>query len=234
MRLLAPRLLVDINHLGALAEIAERDGVLRLGALVRHSTLGASALVARWVPLLHAAVPHIAHPAIRNRGTLGGSLAQADPAGELPACMVALGATLHLAGRRGTRSIPAAAFFRGLYQTALAPDEIITAVDVPAAPAGARSAFLELARRRGDYAMAGLAARQAPGGAPRLVFFGVGVTPVIAAAAARALGEGVAAAQKALADDLDPPGDLQADRAMKLHLARVLLARAAPLLECAA
>ena len=234
MRLAAPRLLVDINHLGELSGIAEHGAGLRIGALTCHAELGRSPLVARLAPLLRAAVPHIAHPAIRNRGTFGGSLAQADPAAELPACAVALGATLHLQSRRGARSIAAAAFFRGLYQTALASDEIITAIDIPAAPPATRFAFDELARRRGDYAMAGLAAQAEPGRDPRLVYFGVEATPVVAAAAARALGDGVAAAQAALADDLHPVGDLQADSATKRHLARVLLARAAPLLREAA
>jgi carbon-monoxide dehydrogenase medium subunit len=227
MRLFEPRLLVDINGIAGLDQIEERDGRLRIGALARHSAVGGSPVVARLAPLIHRAIPWIAHSAIRNRGTFGGSLAQADPAAELPACAVALDATLHLASRRGTRQVAARDFFRGLYETALAPDELITAIDIPPAPRGARFAFLELARRRGDYAMIGLAACAESGRAPRLVFFGAGPKPVEAKAAARALGEGgLAAAQEALLEDLDPPGDLQADAAMKRHLARVLLARA--------
>ena len=234
MRLFEPRLLVDISFLPGLGAIAERDGGLRIGALARHAELGRSPLVARLAPLLHQAIPHIAHPAIRNRGTFGGSLAHADPAAELPACAVALDAVIKVASTRGARSISARAFFKGLYETALAPDEIIIAVDIPKAALGTRVAFLELARRRGDYAMVGLAAvARMEGGAlhaPRLVFFGVGVKPVDAMAAAAALGAGapidrIAAAQEALGEDLDPPGDVQADRATKLHLARVLLAR---------
>ncbi len=231
MRLSEPRFLIDINHIAALGGIEERGGALRVGALARHSEVGSSPLVARLAPLLHRAIPHIAHPAIRNRGTFGGSLAHADPAAELPACAVALDAVLSLASRRGERRVAARDFFRGLYATALGPDEIVTAIDIPPAPAGGRSVFLELARRRGDYALAGLAAVQRPGDL-RLVFFGVGDRPLEAKAAAAALQrEGaagrVAAAQAALAEDLDPPGDLQADGATKLHLARVLLARAA-------
>jgi aerobic carbon-monoxide dehydrogenase medium subunit len=234
MRLLEPRLLVDLNGIAGLDAIAERDGGLRIGALARHAAVGRSPLVARLAPLIHRAVPHIAHPAIRNRGTFGGSLAQADPAAELPACAVALDAVIEVAGARGERSIPARAFFKDLYETALAPDEVIVAVDIPKPAPGMRTAFLELARRRGDYAMVGLAATARFEGsvlrAPRLVFFGVDVSPVEAAAAAAALAEKVAddriaAAQEALADDLDTTGDLQADRATKLHLARVLLAR---------
>lgn len=227
MRLLEPRLLVDINGIAGLDRIEERDGRLRIGALARHSAVGRSPVVARLAPLIQRAVPYIAHSAIRNRGTFGGSLAQADPAAELPACAVALDATLHLASRRGTRQVAARDFFRGLYETALAPDELITAIDIPPSARGARFAFLELVRRRGDYAMIGLAASWESGRAPRLVFFGAGTKPVEAKAAARALGEGgLAPAQEALVDDLDPPGDLQADAATKRHLARVLLARA--------
>jgi aerobic carbon-monoxide dehydrogenase medium subunit len=237
MRLSQPRLLIDINPIAALAGIERRGGALRIGALARHSAVGASPLVAHLAPLIHQAIPHIAHPAIRNRGTFGGSLAQADPAAELPACVVALDAVLHLASRRGGRAVAARDFFRGLYETALAPDEIITAIDIPVAPPGARSVFLELARRRGDYALVGLAAEARAGGLS-LVFFGVGGKPVEAGAASAALAAGatperIAAAQAALAADLDPPGDLQADGATKLHLARVLLGRAARTLAAA-
>ncbi len=235
LRLSQPRLLVDINRLPGLDAIGERAGGLRIGALVRHAALEHSPLVARLAPLIRQAMPHIAHVAIRNRGTIGGSLAHADPAAELPACAVALDATLQLASRQGERSVAARDFFRGLYETALRPDEIITAIDIPAAPPGERSVFLELARRRGDYAIVGLCAcaRSEQGAlrSLRLVFFGVGGRPVEANAAAEALSEGAAldrvvAAQAALADDLDPPADLQADGATKLHLARVLLGRA--------
>ncbi|HXY98549.1 MAG TPA: FAD binding domain-containing protein [Stellaceae bacterium] len=233
MRLAEPRLLIDINPIAALAGIERRESVLRIGALARHSEVGASPLVAELAPLIHQAVPHIAHPAIRNRGSFGGSLAQADPAAELPACVVALDAVLHLASRRGERRVAARDFFRGPYETALAPDEVIAAVDIPVAPKGARSVFLELARRRGDYALAGLAAEAREDGL-RLVFFGVGGRPVEAGAAASALAaRDIAAAQAALARDLDPPGDLQADGATKLHLARVLLGRAARALAAA-
>jgi aerobic carbon-monoxide dehydrogenase medium subunit len=235
MRLVEPRLLVDINGIAALRGIGERAGGLRIGALVRHAELGASPLVARSAPLLTAAIPHIAHPAIRNRGTIGGSLAHADPAAELPACAVALDAVIHLASRRGTRAIAARNFFRGLYETARAADEILTAIDIPAPDPGMRSVFLELARRRGDYAMVGLAARaRMEDGIARdlcLVFFGVGGKPVEARAAgdvlrAAPLLDSLAAAARALDDDLDPPADLQGDGDTKRHLARVLLGRA--------
>lgn len=235
MRLLEPRLLVDINSLEALRGIAEDPGGLRIGALVRHAELGRSPAVARAAPLIRRAIPHIAHAAIRNRGTLGGSLAFADPAAELPACAVALAATLVLLSRRGERRVSAGDFFRGLYETALARDELVAALEVPTEPPGTRSAFLELARRRGDYAMVGLAARtRIEDGLvreARLVFFGVGAKPVPASAAAAALREAplperIARAQEALSEDIDPPDDLNASGVTKRHLARVLLGRA--------
>ncbi len=235
-RLSDPKLLVDITRIEALRGVAVRDGVLRIGALTRHAELGRDALVARHAPLLAQAVPLIAHPAIRNRGTIGGSLAYADPAAELPACVVALGAQVVAVSPRGERRIAAADFFTGLLTTALAADEVIAAVEVPVAAPGQRVAIEEVARRSGDYAMAGLAAWvDMPGGrvtAARLVFFGVGSGPVLAAGAGAALagraldGEAVAAAQAALAQDLDPPGDMHGPPAMKRHLARVLVGRA--------
>jgi carbon-monoxide dehydrogenase medium subunit len=235
MRLSAPALLIDINGLSELARITVADGVLRIGALVRHAALGASAEVRRHAPLLARAVPFIAHPAIRSRGTIGGSLAFADPAAELPACVVALGAQLELTGPRGARKLPARAFFTGLYQTALAPGELLTAIELPLGAADACCGFDELARRHGDYAMVGLAAQGSRAGAGFAaltpVFFGVGSGPVVARAAAAVLTAGaldaarLLAAQAALAEDLDPPPDLHGSARTKLHLARVLLGR---------
>jgi len=235
MRLSAPALLIDINGLSELAQIAVAGGVLRIGALVRHTALGASEAVRRHAPLLARAVPFIAHPAIRNRGTIGGSLAFADPAAELPACVVALDAVLEITGPQGTRTLPARAFFTGLYQTALAPGELLTAIELPLGGAGGSCGFDELARRHGDYAMVGLAAQGRRVGAGfaalALVFFGVGTGPVVASAAAARLTAGLfgaprlQAAQAALAEDLDPPPDLHGSAKTKLHLARVLLGR---------
>jgi carbon-monoxide dehydrogenase medium subunit len=235
-RLSEPKLLVDITRVAALRGIAAQGSVLRIGALTRHAELGRDPLVARHAPLLAQAVPLIAHPAIRNRGTIGGSLAYADPAAELPACVVALGASIVAVSPRGERRIAAQDFFTGLLTTALAPDEVIAAVDVPVATPASRSVILEVARRSGDYAMAGLAACLVMDGvrvaSTRLVFFGVGSGPVPAARAGAALigrvpdDGAVAAAEAALDDDLDPPGDLHGPPEMKRHLARVLLRRA--------
>ena len=235
-RLSEPRLLIDITRIAALRGIALQGGSLRIGALTRHAELGRNRLVAQHAPLLAEAVPLIAHPAIRNRGTIGGSLAYADPAAELPACIVALEAALVLASAAGERRVAARDFFTGLFETALRPGELIAAVEVPVATSAARSAIVEVARRSGDYAMAGLAAAlRLEGGrvaAPRLVYFGVGSGPVLAARACAALDgrvlddAAIAAAQAALAEDLDPPSDLHGPPEMKRHLARVLTRRA--------
>jgi carbon-monoxide dehydrogenase medium subunit len=234
LRLSAPALLIDINGLDELAGIALENGGLRIGALTRQRMVEESEEVARHAPLLKMAMPYIAHPAIRNRGTIGGSIALADPAAELPACAVALGAQIELRGAGGSRRVEAAQFFRGLYETDLRPGEVVTAVTIPTR-AGYRSAIAELARRHGDYAMVGLVAHVRRDSRtladPRLVFFGVGAKPVQAHAAGAALegravdGATVQAAQQALADDLEPVGDLQASAATKLHLAGVLTAR---------
>ena len=235
LRLSSPTLLIDINGLGELAGITLANGALRIGAMTRQRALEESGEVRRHAPLLAMAMPHIAHPAIRNRGTIGGSIAFADPAAELPACAVALGAQIEMRGRSGRRMVAAADFFRGLYETDLRVDELVSAVVFPVLQPGYRSAFAELARRHGDYALVGLAAhaRLDDGalGNVRLVFFGVGMKPVPAVAAAamlegrRADETAVADAQEALARDLDPTGDLQAGAATKQHLARVLTGR---------
>ncbi len=232
MRLSHPALLVDINGIGGLDRIAVKNGTVEIGALVRHVQAETSAEIARHAPLIALAMPHIGHPAIRNRGTIGGSVAFADPAAELPACLLALDAEIEIAGPAGRRSVKAGDFFKGLFETALAPRDLLTAIRVPAATADTRVGFAEFARRHGDYAMAGLAACARADGARlkdvRLAFFGVGATPVRARKAEAALADGgVDAAVNALAADLDPPDDVQATGAVKKHLAGVLLRRVA-------
>jgi carbon-monoxide dehydrogenase medium subunit len=229
MRLSSPSLLVDINDIG-LDDIRVKNGAVEIGALTRHVTLERSAEIAKHAPLIALAVPHIAHPAIRNRGTIGGSLAYADPAAELPACLVALDGEIEIVGPSGERSVKAADFFRGLFETALGPHDVLSAVHFPAAAADMRFGFAELARRHGDYALAGLAATAKASGKGlsdiRLVYFGVGSTPVRARRAEAALAAGsVDEAVKAL--DLDPSDDLHASGAVKKHLAGVLLRRVA-------
>ena len=235
MRLSAPEVLVDIGRVPGLAGIEATGDGLRIGAMTRHADVAASELVAAHAPLIASAMAHIAHPAVRNRGTFGGSIAFADPAAELPACAVALGARMVIAGKGGTRTVDADAFFQGLYETALGPDEILTAVEVPGTAAGWRSGFLEFARRHGDYAIIGLAAHveveDGRFGGGRLVFFGVGERPVSAVRSAALLeGETWSAAlgariAEALKEELDPFEDLNADAAMRRHLAGVLVKR---------
>lgn len=236
MRLSSPELLVDITGLKELSGIGVRDGALRIGALTRHCEIERSAEVARHVPLLTQAVPQVAHVAIRNAGTLGGSLALADPAAEYPACALALEATLVIGGARGERRVPARDFFRALYSTALEPGELLLAAEFPLLAPGYRSAFVELARRHGDYAIVGIAAHARVAGDTisdlRLAYLGVGATPLRAPRAEAALEgkaygpQAAAAAQGALAQDLDPAPDLYHSRATKLQLARVLTGRA--------
>lgn len=235
MRLSAPPLLVDINGVSELARIAQPNGQIELGGLVRHAQAEHSQDVARLAPLLSKAIPHIAHPAIRNRGTIGGSIALADPAAELPACLLALGGEIEIAGRAGRRTVAADTFFKGLFETALAPGEIISAIRIPVAQPRDRFGFAELARRHGDYALVGLAAAaRAEPPAIRLAYFGVGTTPVRARTAETALAGGdLDAAVAALAGDLEPSGDVHASAAAKRHLAAVLLRRVAAQLSAA-
>ena len=230
MRLSHPSLLVDINSIAGLEGVRLSGGMVEIGALTRHVTLERSSDIAKHAPLIARAMPHIAHPAIRNRGTIGGSLAYADPAAELPACLVALDGEIDIAGPSGKRSVKAGDFFKGLFETALGAGDVLTAVRFPAATAHMRVGFAELARRHGDYAMVGLAATARASGKsladPRLVYFGVGATPVRAREAEAALAGGsLDAAVKAL--DLDPGDDIQATGAVKRHLAGVLLRRVA-------
>jgi aerobic carbon-monoxide dehydrogenase medium subunit len=235
-RLSEPNLLIDISRLAELKGISSTANAVRVGALTTQRELAGNETLRRQVPLLSQAVPLIAHPAVRNRGTLGGSLAYADPAAELPACCVALEASIIARSARRERRILAADFFRGLYATALEPNELIAAVEFPLPQPGDKSTILEVARRTGDYAMAGIVARAVVAGgllmAPRIVFFALGEVPVLAAGAMAALAgkppdrNSIAAAQAALADDLDPPADLNGDAAMKRQLARALLSRA--------
>jgi carbon-monoxide dehydrogenase medium subunit len=235
-RLSEPSTLIDISRVAELTGISAAADAIRVGALTTHTELGANDLVSRHVPLLAEAVPLIAHPAIRNRGTIGGSLAYADPAAELPACCVALDATIVACSARGERRIAAAQFFTGLYTTALAEGELIAAVEFPARKPEERCVILELTRRSGDYAMAGVVARAKLAGStlvePSLVFFGLGDRPVSAERAVSAVAgqmattQTIARAQAALDADLDPPADQHGSPEMKRHLARVLLARA--------
>ncbi|MDP6343725.1 MAG: xanthine dehydrogenase family protein subunit M [Alphaproteobacteria bacterium] len=234
-RLAAPALLIDIGGLAELRQVNDGGDHLVLGAGLRYCDLEASELVARHLPLLHSALGHVGHPAIRHRGTLGGSLAMADPAAELPACCLALDGEFTLTSQRGERRFAADGFFQGVYDTALADDEILTAVHLPKRPPDAIWAFDEVARRRGDFALAGLAlvGRPANGalGAPRLVLLGVADRPLLAGRT-MALLEGVPldedlidAAVETVAAEVDPPDDPAYPPEYRRHLAGVLLRR---------
>lgn len=229
MRLSAPSLLIDINGISGLDGISVQNDFVQIGALARHAQVEHSDIIAKDAPLIARAMPHIGHAAIRNRGTFGGSVAFADPAAELPACMLALGGEIDIAGPKGKRTVKADDFFKGLFETALGPQDVLTAVRVPAANAQSRFGFAELARRHGDYAIVGLAASARAEGKSltniRLAYFGVGPTPLRARTAETALSHGLDMAVAALDADLDPPDDLQGSSKLKTHLAGVLLRR---------
>ena len=236
LRLVRPAVLIDLNGVPGLDHITPSPaGGLSIGALVRHAKLADSAPVIERAPLLAEAARHVGHAAIRHRGTLGGSLAHADPAAELPAALVALGAEFVLHGPRGARTIQAPEFFRGLMTTALAPDEILVEIHVP--PQGPGWGFAEVVRRAGDFALAGVVALVGrPPGSPgrcesaRLVGFGVGDRPVRFAAAEEILtspggdpSAAVARAASAAAEACDPPDDVHASADYRRHLAAVLI-----------
>ena len=234
LRLVAPELIIDIGELAELRGVEVEGGLLTIGALTRHADLLKSPEIATHAPLLTDAVAHVAHPAIRNRGTIGGSLAHADPASELPACMLTLGATVIARGPSGERRIAASEFFVGIYETALKPEELLVAVELPVRPKNSTHFFHELARRHGDYAIAGLAAqafiRDGRFTDLRLGFFAVGDRPLLAKSAGKLVDVAITStvlseAFSALNDELDPMEDQQATPAMRRHLAKVLLAR---------
>ena len=235
LRLQAPQLLIDITHIPELRGGRREGDSLRIGALTRHCEMLREPLIGEFAPLLRAAAPFVAHPAIRNRGTLGGSIALADPASEFPAMVLALDAEIEIAGLAGSRRVKADGFFIDLFETVLAPGELVSAVHVPVFRPTQRIAFDELARRRGDYAMAGcgmIATCDGPAiESIRIAFFAVGNVPVRAGAAEAALNGvpldagRIAAAQAALELDLAPPESDEVPPAMRLHLARVLLGR---------
>ncbi len=234
LRLSAPEWIIDIGALSELRGIAVGANGVRIGALTRHADLLKSRDIAAHVPLLTDAIAHVAHPAIRNRGTIGGSLAHADPAAELPACMVALDATIVMRGPDYERRVRAVDFFTGIYETALAPHELLTAIEIPHRSQGARHFFHEYARRKGDYAIVGLAATAIRDGEIlselRLGYFAISDRPLLAKASAQLTGKVVTAemlaeAQAALTDECEPHEDQQASASMRLYLARQLMGR---------
>ena len=234
-RLAQPTALIDLNRLPDLAYVRESsDGGVLIGAMTRQRTVERSTLVANRAPLLHGVMPFIAHPPIRNRGTVGGSLAHADPAAELPAVMLALNARFRLRSSQGERWVAARDFYVGLFTTAREPEELLVEIAIPPDPPRSGWAFREMSRRHGDYALVGVAAQVTldPSGYcqhAQVCLLSVGEGPVMAHEAGRLLVGAVpttemlrAAADIASTQDIDPPGDIHASPAYRRHLARVL------------
>jgi aerobic carbon-monoxide dehydrogenase medium subunit len=226
LRLAHPTVLVDVNRVDELKTIERTNGTLRIGAMVRHRQAERSQEVADAVPLISKVMPLIGHAAIRSRGTVGGSLAHADPAAELPAVALALGATFNVTSKaRGERSIPADEFFGGYFTTSIEPDEVLTSVDFPVLHGGA--AVNEVARRHGDFAMVGAVVATPPQDA-RIALINVAEKPVRATAAEQALNQGADLDEVAalVSRDLDPSGDLHASAAYRKKVAGVCVKRA--------
>jgi aerobic carbon-monoxide dehydrogenase medium subunit len=236
-RLATPSVLVDLNAIDHLSHITEHAGGLRIGGMTRQRALERSSAVERHAPLVAAAMPFVAHAAIRTRGTLGGSLAHADPAAELPAVMLALDARFTLQQQAGSRSVSASDFFVGLFATAIEPGELLVEVDVPGLPPGSGVAFQEISRRHGDFALAGAAAMVSLDGAgrctrARVALLSLSDRSVVAEHVSTTLvghtpsPEAIRAAADAAAEhDIDPTSDLHASSAYRRHLAAVLTRR---------
>jgi carbon-monoxide dehydrogenase medium subunit len=236
-RLVQPAVLIDLNPLGELAGVERVDGAVRIGAMTRYRALEPDPIVLRDLPLISEALPEIAHPQIRNRGTIGGNLANADPASELPAIVRGLGGRLRARSAISERTINAADFFVGPLTTALTPDEMLVAIELPLLPPRSGTAFVEMSRRRGDFALAGVAALVTLDADEiclnaRLAYCGLGDRPIHAAAAARSLiGQRLSEAAFAEAAQLaqsavDPQGSVHASKEYQRHLAGVLTRRA--------
>jgi CO/xanthine dehydrogenase FAD-binding subunit len=236
-RLARPERLVDLNGIGELDYLRFENGTLRIGAMTRHSTLERSAEVAQRVPLLTEAVKLVGHVQIRNRGTVGGSVAHADPAAELPVAFAALGARFHARSKTGQRSLSPEEFFRTYLTTALEPDELLTEIEVPVPPPGSGFAFVEFARRHGDFALGGAAVQAVVGNDGRcesaaVALLGAAPTPlrrpeVEALLAGRALDETTAAdAGRQAVVDIDPSGDIHGSSEYRRGLAEVMVRRA--------
>jgi carbon-monoxide dehydrogenase medium subunit len=237
-RLATPAVLVDLNALSELAYIDDGPDGLRLGGMTRQRAVERSSAVAKEAPLVTEAMPFIAHPAIRNRGTFGGSLAHADPAAELPAVMLALNAQFGIRSATASRTVRADQFFVGLFTTAVEPGELLTEIMIPKTPARTGHAFLEMSRRHGDFALVGVAASvtvddQGRCAAARIALLSVGDRPMLAQHAGDALLGQMpspdairAAADAAAADDIDPSSDIHASARYRRHLAGVLTRRA--------
>ena len=240
-RLAAPAVLIDLNRISDLAFIREENGGLHIGAMTRQRDVERSELVARLHPLLHETMPYIAHPQIRNRGTIGGSLVHADPAAELPAIALALKARFKIVNKTGERWVEAADFYTGMFGTAVEENDLLAEIVFPQMAKNSGAAFKEIARRHGDYAMAGVAAiiRLDKSGiceSARVVFLSVGDAPLLVESACQALtgtqltdADVDAAAEVAANQDADPVGDIHASAEYRRHLIKVLFSDAVKL-----
>ena len=237
-RIVQPSALIDLNRISGLGYVREEDRVLRIGAMTRERELEFNPLISTWAPLLAEAAPHIAHPQIRNRGTIGGSIVNADPAAELPVLMLALSARLKAKNVSGQRWIEAQDFFMGMFTTALGLDEILVEIELPASPPRTGWAFLEVAPRAGDYALMGVAAlvtldQNGKCERAKLVYLNAGEGPVEAKEAEKlligeSLSEGLieATASKASETELNPFGNIHTSPEFQRHLANVLTKKA--------
>jgi carbon-monoxide dehydrogenase medium subunit len=237
-RLARPAVLIDINPLSELAGIDRVDGkTIRVGALARYRALERDTAFLNACPLFADALPHIAHPQIRNRGTIGGNLSHADPASELPAVVTAMQARMKIKSSKGERELEASEFFAGLLTTSLEPEEMLVGIAFPPRKSRSGSCFMEVARRRGDFAIAGVAAivsldEDSQCTDVRLALCGVGETPVDASAAARSLvgqrcsGRAIEAVAAEVQQVIDPPGSIHASADYQRHITGVLTRRA--------
>jgi len=235
MRLSQPSLLIDINQLDQLSGISLQDSRVRIGALCRHAEVARSPIVAEHLPLIAEAMPHVAHVAVRNRGNFGGSIALSDPAAEMPACALALNATLVLQSVEGRRAVAADDYFKGLYETARRPNELLIEALIPTRQPSSVTVFMELSRRHGDFAVAGIAlcltVKRSNIEDGRLVYFGSEEKPTLGRAALAAikgkpLRDAGADAAAVLGDDLAPMSSPFGSSKFRLHLQRVLTRRA--------
>jgi carbon-monoxide dehydrogenase medium subunit len=237
-RMAQPAILIDVNSVKELAYIRSENGEMAIGAMTRQRQLERDPQIEQAVPLLHETMPHVAHPQIRNRGTLGGSLAHADPAAELPVIAVALSAIMKIKSKKAERQIEANEFFQGIFSTTLQPDEILAEIVFPAMSPNTGWSFMEVSRRKGDYAMLGIAAVVTLDGSgrcqhARLVYLNAGDRPIQAIKAANMLiGQAfsvdlaAAAADTASSQEIEPMGNMHASVAYQHHLAKVLTRRA--------
>ena len=231
-RMANPGTLVDISAVSELAEINECGDTIEIGAMVRYCELEQSKIVQAHCPLITIVLPYVAHAAIRNRGTIGGSIGLSDPAAELPAVLLALDGSIEITSRNGARFEPASSFFKGIYETACEPDELITKINLPKAHSKQIFGFHEVARRHGDYAMAGVCIAQDSDLTMRVAFFGVADKAVRVTDVENVLSghtnfskDVIEDAKNALSE-IEFEGDMNAGPEAKLHIAKIVLERA--------